>query len=75
MVFSEPAHQELQKQYPHASDGQEDVGGVGDGLRIRVSGHLDEVRSGSGQVGTHFEALDELVRKIHYIVACKLYIR
>ena len=64
MVFSKPAIQELQKEYPHAPDGQYGVGGVGHVLQIRVSVHLDEVRSGSGRVGTHFEALDELVLKI-----------
>ena len=69
MVFSKPAIQELQKEYPHAPDGQDGVGGVGHVLQIRVRVHLDEVRSGSGQVGTRFEALDELVRKMLQFLA------
>ena len=70
MSFSKPASQELQKEYPHASDGQDGVGGVGHVLQIRVRVHLDEVRSGSGHVGTRFEALDELVRKLAVIFSC-----
>ena len=75
MVFSKAASQELQKEYPHASDGQDGVGGVGHVLQVWVMVHLDEVRSGSGRVGTRFEALGELVRNIPNFYACKLCFR
>ena len=48
LVFSKPGRQELQNEYPHASDGQDGVGGVGDVLEVWVRGHLDAGGPDSG---------------------------